>query len=236
MKQFLRDAAAVTHVSGLCDAFARHLAAHGIHAYGYVNFLTGHITPTHLLGDFPGFPDDWGEQYLTKNWEVDPVRSLAAVHPVPFRWSEMEKIRSLSAEEKVFQKLVEHYGFRDGLIIPVFGPANRNGYIVLSLSGPHKRLSPSIIAEYRALCQYLHLRYWELVPPTDNQSALLSRREQEVLRWVARGKSNSVIADILGVSANTVDTHLRRIYRKLDVCDRVSAAVAGLNRGFIALN
>ena len=62
----------------------------------------------------------------------------------------------------------------------------------------------------------------------------LSGREMEILDWVARGKSNSVIAEILNLSAGTVDTYLRRIYDKLDVSDRTSAAVRGVGMGLIA--
>ena len=61
----------------------------------------------------------------------------------------------------------------------------------------------------------------------------LSAREAEVLCWVARGKSNGAIAEILGISAHTVDAHLRRIYLKLGVVDRLSAALRALGFGLI---
>jgi NarL family two-component system response regulator LiaR len=53
----------------------------------------------------------------------------------------------------------------------------------------------------------------------------LSTREQEVLRELARGKTNREIADSLWVSEDTVKSHLRRTYRKLGVTTR-SEAVA----------
>lgn len=52
----------------------------------------------------------------------------------------------------------------------------------------------------------------------------LTRREAEVLTWVARGKSNSEIAEILQVRTKTVDKHLERIYPKLGVENRTAAA------------
>jgi DNA-binding CsgD family transcriptional regulator len=54
----------------------------------------------------------------------------------------------------------------------------------------------------------------------------LSRREQEVLRWVSRGKTNPQIAAILSISAGTVQKHLEHIYDKLGVRTRAAAAVA----------
>ena len=62
---------------------------------------------------------------------------------------------------------------------------------------------------------------------------LLSQREVEVLTWVARGKSNGAIADILGISIHTVDTHVRRIMSKLDVASRTTAAVRAAQQGLL---
>jgi DNA-binding response OmpR family regulator len=53
----------------------------------------------------------------------------------------------------------------------------------------------------------------------------LTMRESEVLLWIAKGKSNRDIAEILGLSARTVNKHLEQIYVKLGVENRASAAV-----------
>ncbi|MBP1848704.1 response regulator [Rhizobium halophytocola] len=53
----------------------------------------------------------------------------------------------------------------------------------------------------------------------------LTQRESEVLVWIARGKSNRDIGEILGLSARTVNKHLEQIYVKLGVENRASAAV-----------
>jgi DNA-binding response OmpR family regulator len=52
----------------------------------------------------------------------------------------------------------------------------------------------------------------------------LTPRESEVLMWVARGKSNRDIAEILKLSPRTVNKHLEQIYVKLGVENRTSAA------------
>lgn len=56
------------------------------------------------------------------------------------------------------------------------------------------------------------------------RSADLTRREAEVLSWLAKGKTNRDIADILGMSPRTVNKHLEHVYAKLGVETRTSAA------------
>lgn len=56
------------------------------------------------------------------------------------------------------------------------------------------------------------------------QANSLTAKEQEVLTWIAAGKTMGEIASILEISPNTVGFHQKNIYRKLDVSNRVSAA------------
>jgi DNA-binding CsgD family transcriptional regulator len=56
------------------------------------------------------------------------------------------------------------------------------------------------------------------------QKLTVTLREAEVLLWIARGKSNRDIAEILKLSPRTVNKHLEQIYAKLGVENRASAA------------
>ncbi len=53
----------------------------------------------------------------------------------------------------------------------------------------------------------------------------LTAREAEVLLWIAKGKSNRDIGEILGLSARTVNKHLEQVYVKMGVENRATAAV-----------
>lgn len=61
----------------------------------------------------------------------------------------------------------------------------------------------------------------------------LTQREMDVLEWVARGKTNRDVAEILGMSPRTVNKHLEHIYEKLGVETRTAAVAqfARLARG-----
>ncbi len=52
----------------------------------------------------------------------------------------------------------------------------------------------------------------------------LTKREQEVLEWIAEGKTNPEIALLLSISNRTVEKHCERIYEKLGVENRIAAA------------
>ena len=54
--------------------------------------------------------------------------------------------------------------------------------------------------------------------------AALTPRETEVLSWLAKGKTNRDIADILGMSPRTVNKHLEHIFEKLGIETRAAAA------------
>jgi DNA-binding NarL/FixJ family response regulator len=61
----------------------------------------------------------------------------------------------------------------------------------------------------------------------------LTDREIEVLRRVAAGTSNKIIASQLGVSDATVKSHMKRILSKLGANDRTHAVTIAMKRGFI---
>jgi DNA-binding NarL/FixJ family response regulator len=64
---------------------------------------------------------------------------------------------------------------------------------------------------------------------------LLTIREIEVLRLVAVGNTNKLIADQLSIAEETVKGHLRSILSKLGANDRTHAVTIGLKRGIIEL-
>jgi two-component system nitrate/nitrite response regulator NarL len=65
------------------------------------------------------------------------------------------------------------------------------------------------------------------------QNGVLSPRETDILRGIARGDSNKVIARDLGIAETTVKIHVQHILRKLGVSSRVQVAVIAVERGLI---
>ena len=61
----------------------------------------------------------------------------------------------------------------------------------------------------------------------------LSPREVDILELIAAGKRNKEIADELGIAQETVQTHIKRLFVKLNVTDRTAAVTVALSRGIV---
>jgi DNA-binding CsgD family transcriptional regulator len=69
--------------------------------------------------------------------------------------------------------------------------------------------------------------------PADLTRLLLTRREAEVLRHVADGRSTRDIALLLGISPSTVRNHVEHLFAKLDVHSRLAAVAAARRLGLL---
>jgi two-component system nitrate/nitrite response regulator NarL len=68
-----------------------------------------------------------------------------------------------------------------------------------------------------------------------SEGAPLSNREREILALLADGLINKQIAARLGISTNTVKTHLELLFDKLGVATRAEAVATGVRRGLLLL-
>lgn len=80
----------------------------------------------------------------------------------------------------------------------------------------------------RYLPKHVSNRIAERTPCSD-----LTAKELEVLRLLGKGLANREIGEVLGVSENTIKTHLKTIFAKLQVSDRTEALAVALNRGIV---
>lgn len=80
-------------------------------------------------------------------------------------------------------------------------------------------------------------RFQELSWRSDNETSIspLTRRELEVITWVAKGQSNKKIAYELNISEQTVKNHLTSILEKLNATARTEAVVLAIKQGLISV-
>ena len=180
-----------------------------------------------------GFSQEWVCHYIEKKlYTIDPITELAQTSVNPFRWSDVRSLMSLSQQQSLYLTQMRDAGVGDGLAFQVYGPGLRNGYVGLGVDDPRHFPSDATVLDLHVVAQAGHLKFCALHPvgplPSD-----LSPRERQILHWIARGKSNGIIADILSLSPHTVDTMVRRIFAKLGVSDRTTAAIQGVGAGLI---
>lgn len=179
-----------------------------------------------------GFPIEWARKYsYEKLYETNPILRKGLQRNRPFKWSEVRNDKNLSKSEAEFMRKMEGANLGDGLAFPVYGANGYDGNTSMSFRSERPPVSRPEILKLQMICQLSHQRYCEMLDVVGKRKVLLSGRELEIARWISEGKSNSTIAEILGISRHTVDTYVKRIYAKLDVTDRVSAALRSMSAG-----
>jgi DNA-binding NarL/FixJ family response regulator len=118
------------------------------------------------------------------------------------------------------------------------GTADYIGSSILEMIAGGSPISPQI-------ARYLLRRFRVPAPAATGERAVaaapapqpqLSEREHEVLQLIVKGFSYAEIAGLLGLSAHTVTTHVRGIYRKLAVHSRGEAVYEALATGLVKLD
>lgn len=75
---------------------------------------------------------------------------------------------------------------------------------------------------------------WKNASGSENTEKLLTKREKQILECLARGQGSKEISDSLYISIDTVKTHIKNIFRKLDVKSRLEAVIAAKEKHLIS--
>lgn len=176
-----------------------------------------------------GFPRELEKEYQQGLWQDDPLPDIALSRTGAFRFSDAPRLAKLSKSQREFLRRAG-----EGVGVLCTGPYARSGFVGVGLQKERKPLHSSDVRRIQVAAQLCFQRYCELVGPDVGGIPDLSQRELDVITWIGEGKSNAVIAEILGISKNSVDSYVKRIFAKLGVSDRTAAAVRAVALGLIA--
>lgn len=146
----------------------------------------------------------------------------------PFFWS---KTGSPGAETYRVVTVPRGRGIH-GLQVPIFGPPGLAG--AMTFGG--ERIDSSIAARLAlTLAGAAALRAAKRLARLGHADGprSLSRREREVMRWIASGRKQSDAALLLGLSERTVENHLRRIRKRLGASSTAQAVLIAVQAGEI---
>ncbi len=234
-ERFVEDTGAVASPERLFDLFVE---AMGTLGYDRVIFSVAYDSElpeaAHRLGLMHNYPGDWQNYYAEKGFDrIDPVLKAAATYDGPFRWAALEREMPLTREQLRFMRMGEEAGLNNGIGVPLRGANAQIAGIALATSERRDAGHPSLDLIH-AYCSQFYRAYKRQHTPRSNPSCVvLTPKEIEVLARAAAGKTDDEMAAELGISRNTVDSHMRHIFLKLDVNSRVTASVKGIVLGLI---
>lgn len=181
-------------------------------------------------------PDEWQKRYFEMGYDrINPIIKTSRKRAGVFRWSEVYNDGSTTEDERRVFDEAATFGLRSGISVPLHGP--EGSFAIMSFARPWDREFQNRTITYLQLAAlHFHLMVAKLANSDGIEGAPnLSVREKECILWTARGKSSWEIGTILGISANTVNFHIKNVKQKLDASSRTLAAIKAINLGIIEL-
>lgn len=200
-------------------------------------------TDHHDIGQKPGigvihnYPGDWMKYYFEHSLDkIDPVMVYGLSQTGSYTWDVIPTRMSLKKKQFDCLNYGREAGLHNGICTPLRGPHNQ--LAGLSLASSEKKDSfdgkLDLITAYSnhfyiSWKRFHHKKLEHDVAP----NFVLTNKEMDILTWVAKGKTDWDIAEILNMSTHTVDWHIRNVMKKLESNNRILAVVKALSYGLI---
>ena len=181
------------------------------------------------------YPDEWQKRYVSMGFQNKDPSLLAASRSIaPVDWS---RLRDEDGFDTVFRAAQDHGISDQGITIPVRGPHGDLGLFSVTRNCSDREwglLRAKVLGALQNAAVHLHdtvMQSHALTRQLTHPS--LSAREIEILQWTAAGKTQQDIADILTLSARTVEVHLRSGRHKLGALTTPQAVGRAIALGLI---
>jgi len=178
------------------------------------------------------YPSSWQQRYTAAGYiHVDPTVSAGRKRQAPLLWND-----ALFANAPSLWDEAQQHGLRVGWAQSVLDGPCGGGMLTLARSG--EPLSAcELKAKQAQMCWLAHLAHVLLSRAIRHQPVKelprLSEREREVLRWTGDGKSAQDISDILGLSKNTIEFHIKNSVVKLQAPNKTAAVLRAALLGLL---
>jgi LuxR family quorum sensing-dependent transcriptional regulator len=178
-------------------------------------------------------PIEYVQHYVENDYVAkDPVITALRSHTRPYSWSDVRTRERLSAKQKAIMDEARDFNVTDGLIVPIITISG--SLSLFSPCGWSPDLTPGSRLAVEMMGIYTHQAIKRMKLEKSRSAPnyqRLTAREREVLQWVAIGKSDDEIGQILSISSATVAYHVENAKRKLDAFKRSLAVIVAIQRG-----
>jgi LuxR family quorum sensing-dependent transcriptional regulator len=214
---FIRNVERAKSPSEVCQAILK-----AVQRYGFQNILAGTIPlpgstkpqqESHVV--LHDWPAGWWDRYFSQGYLfADPAIRRVTMSPAPFLWDELDPLcRDNPKAARVMDEAAD-FRLKSGFTVPL---VTLEGEVAgFTIAGervempPHARGMLALLATY-ALGHSLNL----MIKSAQAKQVRITNREREVLQWVATGKTEWEVGEILDISEHTVDKFLRSARMKL---------------------
>lgn len=178
------------------------------------------------------YPQAWMQHYQAENYfAIDPVLKAENFIQGHLPWSD-----KLFQDAMVLWDAARDHGLRKGISQCLMLPNHALGFLSVSRSSLLGKMMPDDEIELRlqTLVQLSLLALTRL----EDQMVLtpemrFSKREREILKWTAEGKTSAEIAMILSISENTVNFHQKNMQKKFNAPNKTQIACYAAATGMI---
>lgn len=182
------------------------------------------------------YPLEWLALMREEGRPKDPVLRAAERTGSGFSWSELGSLLPLNQSELEHLELAAKFGIVNGFTVPNHVPGETFGSCNFAVQGL-RDLPRATTSAAQALGSFAFEAARRIIRERPGevylQPAPLSDRQRECLLFVARGKSDSVIAQLLAIRPRTVNEHIEAAKRRYSVSTRSQLLVRALFRSEI---
>ncbi len=227
---------AIAPNSGEADVFARIEAAAAV--LGFEQCAFGLRVPLPVTNPkvmmINNYPLAWQQRYQEASYvQTDPTVLHGRVSQVPLVWSD----QVFSSARELWSE-AQSAGLRHGWCQSCLDAYGVGSLLTLSRSAESITLAELSDKQMRMcwLVSIAHMALGRIAKPKlyGAPRADLTARETEVLKWTIDGKTAGEIADILSISIDTVNFHVKNATVKMNCPNKATAAVRALAMGLLA--
>jgi len=179
------------------------------------------------------YPDEWRAQYEAAGYLAnDPTVAHGRRTQNPLVWSDV-----VFAGTPEMWEGARSFGLRVGWAQSSFDASGVVG--MLSLSRAAEPITDSELRAKELRMRYLVCASHHVLSRTLSSSrdrapeVFLTKREIEILKWLADGKSSKEVSDILHIAFDTVNFHVKNVIAKFEVPNKTAAVVRAVLMGLV---
>jgi LuxR family transcriptional regulator, quorum-sensing system regulator CciR len=212
-------------------------------AMGFTYFsLMHHIHPSRWKRNaiaLHNCPEEWAFVYADKRlYANDPILHACSQTNVGFVWDDLPDLIEMTERRQKVLRLFHDAGVGSGVTIPAHVPGEPMGSCTFATRQGQPFPVDNILAAQLAgaFAFQSARRIVGLIRDDATAARPLTPRQRDCLIWAMRGKTDSEIAQILGLSAETVTQHINMARDRYGVAKRMQLAIRAIYLGDIGFD